>query len=158
MRKLRVGWGALVGALLTAPLLGLMYLADHLLGLTFAPYDLFDGVTRVMPGALITFGIDLMIDTMRFFSISVADTAKTAEVRPTYAAPVARRQFLIRLGGATAAITVLSGGVGNALAAAAGRRLTQELDGSMAHLTVGSPRASFPNANDPVMPVPGTLR
>ena len=32
-----------------------------------------------MPGDIITFGIDLMIDTLRFLGISVVDAAKTAE-------------------------------------------------------------------------------
>ena len=79
MKRLGVGAGALSGALLTAPLLGIMYLADQLAGLPFIPYDLFDWITRVLPGAIITFGIDLMIDVMRLVGLSVAGTAKTAE-------------------------------------------------------------------------------
>ena len=79
IRRLSLATGALVGALLTAPLLGLMYVANELAGLPFAPYDLFDWATRVLPGGLITFGIDMMIDTLLLFGISVADTAKTAE-------------------------------------------------------------------------------
>jgi len=79
MKKLKLGTGALVGALLTAPLIGVMYLADQWMGLPFVPFDLFDWLTRVLPGPLITFGIDLMIDTMLGLGISVADTAKTAE-------------------------------------------------------------------------------
>ncbi|MCA9970504.1 MAG: molybdopterin-dependent oxidoreductase [Anaerolineales bacterium] len=73
------GLGALLGALLTAPLIGLMYLADQLLQLPFLPFDLFDWITRVLPGPVITFGIDLMIDSMLALGVSVADTAKTAE-------------------------------------------------------------------------------
>ena len=79
MKRLGIGAGALSGALLTAPLLGIMYLADQLAGLPFIPYDLFDWITRVLPGAIITFGIDLMIDVMRLVGLSVAGTAKTAE-------------------------------------------------------------------------------
>jgi DMSO/TMAO reductase YedYZ molybdopterin-dependent catalytic subunit len=79
MKKLNLGTGALVGALLTAPLIGVMYLADQLAGLPFVPFDLFDWLTRVLPGPLITFGIDLMIDTMLLVGMSVADSAKTAE-------------------------------------------------------------------------------
>jgi DMSO/TMAO reductase YedYZ molybdopterin-dependent catalytic subunit len=79
MKKLNLGTGALVGALLTAPLIGVMYLANQLAGLPFVPFDLFDWLTRVLPGPLITFGIDLMIDTMLLLGISVADSAKIAE-------------------------------------------------------------------------------
>ena len=252
IQRLSLATGGLVGALLTAPLLGLMYLANELAGLPFAPYDLFDWVTRVLPGRLVTFGIDMMIDTMLLFGISVADTAKTAEkviavlqflfmgvvvgaiffaimrlrdaqpdlqsglvlgvivglpvitisiaiggsdrepilsilwllalflawgvaLREGYARlnpdkglaalPIGqaraakvidRRQFLIRLGGATATITVASTVLGNLLAAAARRELEEELAASMAHQSQGSARAPFPNANAPVMPAPGT--
>jgi hypothetical protein len=50
MKTLNLGTGALVGALLTAPLIGVMYLADQLGGLPFVPFDLFDWLTRVLPG------------------------------------------------------------------------------------------------------------
>jgi DMSO/TMAO reductase YedYZ molybdopterin-dependent catalytic subunit len=79
MRKLSLGTGALVGVLLTAPLIAVMYLGDQLAGLPFVPFDLFDWLTRVLPGPLITFGIDLMIDTMLLLGMSVADSAKIAE-------------------------------------------------------------------------------
>ena len=79
MKRLRIGTGALCGALLTAPLIGVMYLADELAGLPFVPFDLFDWIARVLPGSVITFGIDMMIDTIRLVGVSVADTAKTAE-------------------------------------------------------------------------------
>ena len=253
IQRLSLATGALVGALLTAPLLGLMYLANELAGLPFAPYDLFDWATRVLPGGLVTFGIDMMIDTLLLFGISVADTAKTAEkmiavlqflfigvvggaiffaimrlrdarpdlqsglvfgaivglpmitisitiggsdrepilsilwllalflawgvaMREGYArlnpdeslaalpkgpakaaGVIDRRQFLIRLGGATATITVASTVLGNLLAAAARRELEEELAASMAHRSQGSARAPFPNANAPVMPAPRAL-
>ena len=79
LKRLSIGTGALSGALFTAPLLGVIYLADELARLPFLPYDLFDWITRVLPGGVVTFGIDLMIETMLLFGISVADTAKTAE-------------------------------------------------------------------------------
>lgn len=79
MKKLNLGTGALVGALLTAPLIGVMYLAYQLADLPFVPFDLFDWLTRVLPGPVITFGIDLMIDMMLWLDVSVADTAKLAE-------------------------------------------------------------------------------
>ena len=252
MKRLGIGAGALSGALLTAPLLGIMYLADQLAGLPFIPYDLFDWITRVLPGAIITFGIDLMIDVMRLVGLSVAGTAKTAEkvmavlqfffggvvtaalffavvrlreiradrltglvvgglvglpmiaisiaiggstvqpiivvlwllvlflawgaalgemyhrLNPDEALPedpegevravemIGRRQFLIRLGAATATITVASSGIGNLMAQAARRELKAKLDASMAHESQGSIKSPFPNSADPVMPAPGT--
>lgn len=70
---------ALLSLMLAAPLIALMYLANQLVGLPFVPFDIFDWVARVTPGPLITFGIDLMIDTMLAVGVSVADLAKTAE-------------------------------------------------------------------------------
>jgi len=289
MRKLGLGTGAFVGAALTASLMGILYLGQQAFGLPFVPYELFNWLARVLPGDLVTFGIDLMIDTMLFLGISVADSAKTAErimaiiqflavgsiagavyfavmrLRQVKASlfsglimgalfgfpmiatsmvitqstipplvnflwlvavflawgavlglaykrlesidhaaaaitpstdlstefseegveisgslevgsamepssvtesasvtdadsveKIGRRQFLIRLGAATATVTVITGGLGVVLASAERRRLEQALDGSMAHSTEGDGRSPFPNANDPVVPVPGT--
>ena len=81
MQKLlhSLGYGALVGGLVTAPLIGLMYLADKLLDLPFVPFAFFDWIARVTPGPLITFGIDMMIESLLLFNLSVAAAAKTSE-------------------------------------------------------------------------------
>jgi DMSO/TMAO reductase YedYZ molybdopterin-dependent catalytic subunit len=71
--------GALGGGLLTAPMIGLMYVLDQMTGLPFVPFMLFDWITRVLPGGLVTFGIDSMIDVMNMLGMSVASSAKTAE-------------------------------------------------------------------------------
>lgn len=71
--------GAAIGGVLTAPLIGLMYLVDKLAGLPFVPFMLFDWITRVLPGGLVTFGIDTMIDAMLMAGMSVAAAAKTSE-------------------------------------------------------------------------------
>ena len=80
-RLQKVGfWPALLsGGLLTAPLTGLLYLADKLGGLPFTPFALFDWIARVLPGVAVTFGIDMMIEGLRLFGMSVAASAKTAE-------------------------------------------------------------------------------
>lgn len=81
----RVRWwkptwtGGLVGLLVTAPMTAVMALADRLAGMPFVPYDLFDWTTRVLPGGLVTFGIDTMISALELVGLDVADTAKTAE-------------------------------------------------------------------------------
>ena len=252
MSRLGIGTGALAGALLTAPLIAVLYLADELAGLPYLPFDFFDWMTRVLPGSMVTFGIDLMIDMLRFFGLGVADTAKTAEkliaviqfffmgvagaviffvffrwrdvepdltvglvagalvglpmiaisiaiggstvepvlvilwlsvlflawgaalrevyvrVTPTeltadqpervppLALPMGRRQFLVRVGTATAVITVAGTGLGNLLAREARRELEREHVDPMADLLERSTRSPFPNADDPLMPAPGT--
>ena len=266
MRKLSLGTGAITGGLLTAALTGLMYLTNKLVDLPFIPYEFFDWITRVLPGGLVTFGIDLMIDSMLMINMSVADSAKTAEqiianiqivvmgavvgavyfaARRTWGfsgrgsglvlgalfglpmvaisvaigqSPVSpvigiawlavlylawglsaghaydrldhqveaepapaedetdeadaaardvgverrdvarmhRRQFLVRLGAATATVTVVGAGVGQMLARSDERRLANEAAMTVAHETEGSPRSPFPNAGDSLMPAPGT--
>ena len=251
MRKLGIGYGALAGALLTAPLIALLYLAHKLVSLPYLPFDLFDWMTRLLPGSMVTFGIDMMIDTIRLFGAGVAGTARTAEkliavvqlfmmgvvggiiffavfrlrnarpdvisglaagalaglpmiaisvaiggssvqpllvvlwlsvvflawgaalreiyVRvtpqpseatadsPPAASPmVDRRQFLIRVGAATAVITVAGSSLGTLLARQARQEQERELEGSVAHMAETGAGSPFPNANDPLMPAPGT--
>ena len=41
--KLRtLGFGSLVGVMLAAPMIAMMYVAQHLVKLSFTPFDLFD--------------------------------------------------------------------------------------------------------------------
>ena len=79
MKTQTIGLGALVGVLLVVPMVAVMYLADNWLKFSFAPYDVFDWVARITPGPVITFGIDLMIDSLEMLGLNVAATAKTAE-------------------------------------------------------------------------------
>lgn len=72
--------GALVGLLLTLPLIIVSGLANQLLGLPFIPYDLFPFIRDVTPGAIITFVIDTMVQTITALNLGRVDTvAKTAE-------------------------------------------------------------------------------
>jgi len=71
--------GALIGALLTAPQIAILYLVNQLAALPFVPFDIFDWMIPLLPGPLITFGIDRMIDLLLLLGLNVADTAKTAE-------------------------------------------------------------------------------
>ena len=79
MHMRTIGLGALTGGLLTAPMMALMYFADKWIDLSFTPFDVFDWIARLLPGPVVTFGIDLMIDALIRTGASVADTAKTAE-------------------------------------------------------------------------------
>ncbi len=69
--------GALVGVLLTAPLVAIFYAAWKLAGLPFLPFHLFDWTTRILPGRVITFGIDSMVRVIR--ALHIADTASAAK-------------------------------------------------------------------------------
>ena len=79
MKLQNLGMGSLAGVLLVAPMIAIMYVADKWIDLSFPPFDVFDWIARILPGSVITFGIDLMIDVLRLIGVSVADTAKTAE-------------------------------------------------------------------------------
>ena len=79
MKLKSVGFGALAGLMLTAPLVAIMYLANKWFELSFPPFDAFDWVARMLPGPMVTFGIDLMVDSLMLIGMSVKDFAKTAE-------------------------------------------------------------------------------
>jgi DMSO/TMAO reductase YedYZ molybdopterin-dependent catalytic subunit len=72
--------GALVGALLSAPLIAASYLGWKLGGLPFVPFDLFDWIARELPGSVVTIGIDSAVTILRALHAgSVAGAAKSAE-------------------------------------------------------------------------------
>jgi len=249
MKRKSISMGALVGTLITAPLIVLMYLGQQILKQPFPPFELFNWISGILPGPVITFGIDLMIDAMLLLGINVANTAKIAEqgmavllfylsgiiagaifflilnrlqlkvdlfagmvMGILFGLPIAvistgddgfaipniigllwllvlflgwgmtmswgyrrlfrvgqteeieeadicsveridRRQFLITLGGAAAAITVVGAGLGTLLNTY-GRR--EQVGSSETHAAGETGEQSFPNADDPVTPVPGT--
>jgi len=63
--KPRIVAGLLVGARLTAALLAVVSAAWGLMGLPCVPSDMFDLMARVLPGRVITSGIDMMVTVMR---------------------------------------------------------------------------------------------
>ena len=72
--------GALIGALLTSPLIALFYLGWKLLGLPFVPFNIFDWISRALPGSIDTFAIDWMVRLIHSLHLgSTASAAKTAE-------------------------------------------------------------------------------
>lgn len=80
MRKPGFWIGALVGLLLTAPVAGVFYAGWKLAGLPFVPFQIFDWIARVLPGSVITFGIDTMVKVIRALGIAeVSSAAKLAE-------------------------------------------------------------------------------
>jgi hypothetical protein len=53
--------GIVLGLLTSILAIFVMSIGMNLAGLPFAPFNLFDFMARVLPGAVITFGIDLMV-------------------------------------------------------------------------------------------------
>jgi DMSO/TMAO reductase YedYZ molybdopterin-dependent catalytic subunit len=71
--------GIFVGLLLTAPLISILYLIHTIAGTPFTPFDFFDGLVRVLPGAVVTFGIDTMVRLLMFFGLDLSGSSKTLE-------------------------------------------------------------------------------
>ncbi|GAB1422491.1 hypothetical protein MASR2M15_27250 [Anaerolineales bacterium] len=78
--KLSLFYALLLSAATAAPLMAMLYLADRFFGLAFLPFDFFDWLARMLPGSLLTFGIDSMVDTIIAFNLGeTSSAAKTAE-------------------------------------------------------------------------------
>src|SRR6516225_2505759 len=72
--------GGLMGLLLTAPLVSIFYLGFRLAGLPFVPFNIFDWAARILPGAVISAGIDTMVSLIRWLNLGATSTAaKIAE-------------------------------------------------------------------------------
>lgn len=72
--------GAVLSTLITAPLAAIIFLANRALNLPFVPTNLMDWLIPIIPGGLITFGIDRMIDLITALDLGRVDTtAKLAE-------------------------------------------------------------------------------
>ena len=67
--------GAWLGAVFTTALVAVGYLQWKLLGLPFAPFDLFDALTRAMPSAVVTFGVESMVIVCRALHVATIGTA-----------------------------------------------------------------------------------
>ncbi len=73
-------WGGLAGMLLAAPLVAIFYAGYALAGLSFVPFSIFDWTTRMLPGQVVTFGIEAMVRIIRGLNLgSTSATAKAAE-------------------------------------------------------------------------------
>ena len=84
IRSVSVGSGFVTGvsvaAMLTAALISVFYLAWKLAGLPFVPFDVFDWMTRILPGQVLAAGIDGMVTVIRALNLGpTAAAAKAAE-------------------------------------------------------------------------------
>lgn len=76
------GWGTglFVAAMVTASLISIFYFGWKVLGLAFAPFDVFDWLTRMLPGRVIAWGISTMVALIRGLHLGpTANAAKMAE-------------------------------------------------------------------------------
>ncbi|MBC7813526.1 MAG: molybdopterin-dependent oxidoreductase, partial [Burkholderiales bacterium] len=70
--------GAVIGLLLTAPLIAIFYAGEMLLGLPFLPFDLFVWVGQVLPGEIITVGIDSIVGIVT--GLNLGETSSAAKL------------------------------------------------------------------------------
>jgi DMSO/TMAO reductase YedYZ molybdopterin-dependent catalytic subunit len=72
--------GFVVGAATSMAAVAALYLGARFASLPFPPFDLFERVTRLLPGAIVTAGIDLLVRVIRALALGpTAAAAKTAE-------------------------------------------------------------------------------
>src|SRR5499427_1386760 len=72
--------GVLAASLVTMALIGTLFFGWSVVGLPFVPFDVFDLLTRVLPGRLIAFGIGTMVSVIRTLNLGpTSDIAKLAE-------------------------------------------------------------------------------
>src|SRR5499427_6755862 len=72
--------GVLAASLVTMALIGTLFFGWSVAGLPFVPFDVFDLLTRVLPGRLIAFGIGTMVSVIRTLNLGpTSDIAKLAE-------------------------------------------------------------------------------
>jgi DMSO/TMAO reductase YedYZ molybdopterin-dependent catalytic subunit len=80
MTKSQNNIGALVGGLITAALLAIFYAVEQAADFPFPPFDIFQWISRILPGGVITLGIDLMVDIITALNLGQTDdTAKLIE-------------------------------------------------------------------------------
>ena len=80
MRRFAIAVGALVGLLTGIVVIVVSYLGGQIAELPFFPFDMFEAVTRVLPGAVITVGIDTLVKLLMALQVGpLSQTAKLAE-------------------------------------------------------------------------------
>jgi DMSO/TMAO reductase YedYZ molybdopterin-dependent catalytic subunit len=69
-----------VTSMVTTAFVGTLFFGWKVAGLPFVPFDVFDWLTRVLPGSLIAFGIGSMVSVIRALHLGpTSETAKMAE-------------------------------------------------------------------------------
>src|SRR5207244_12193348 len=84
----------------SVPVLALLYLGEQLAGLPFVPFDLFDWLARVLPGSVVTAGIDALVRLITALNLGAASVvAKRIEQ--------ASALLLFVLGGAVLGVAIV---------------------------------------------------
>jgi DMSO/TMAO reductase YedYZ molybdopterin-dependent catalytic subunit len=78
MKNRGVVTGMMVGLVVSAPLLAVLYLAERAGGLPFVPFDVFDGMARLLPGDVITLGIDAIVALIS--GLNLGETSSAAKL------------------------------------------------------------------------------
>ncbi|HEX6383775.1 MAG TPA: molybdopterin-dependent oxidoreductase [Anaerolineae bacterium] len=78
MKRVSLVVGALVGGLTTLALTALFYLGAQLARLPFVAFDLFDWLARVLPGDVVTLGIDTIVNVI--IALNLGSTSETAKL------------------------------------------------------------------------------
>ena len=73
-----MAFGALLGGLTSLPLMALLYLGQQFASVPFVPFDLFDWLARVLPGGVVTAGIDAMVSVIA--ALNLGPTSETAKL------------------------------------------------------------------------------
>ena len=71
--------GAWLGLLLTLPLTAVMDLAASATRVRFPPFDLFEWLTRILPGQMLAWGIGSLVAVLGALGLDLRTTSKTAE-------------------------------------------------------------------------------
>jgi DMSO/TMAO reductase YedYZ molybdopterin-dependent catalytic subunit len=79
MRRASVGLGLVIGALTSVVLTSVLALGHALAGLPFLPFDVFEWLTRILPGRLLTAAIDLIVSVVMALHLPTAAAAKATE-------------------------------------------------------------------------------
>lgn len=77
MNKSKYLSGAFIGSMTSLPVMAILYLGNQLMMLPFVPFDAFDWLARVLPGDIITIGIDGIVSLITAFNLG--DTSQTAK-------------------------------------------------------------------------------
>jgi DMSO/TMAO reductase YedYZ molybdopterin-dependent catalytic subunit len=79
-KQLSLGYGLVLGLLMGIGIIALMWIGYRLIDLPFVPFDLFDWMTRVLPGRMVIFAIETMVGIIGALRLGpTASTAKLAE-------------------------------------------------------------------------------
>lgn len=69
--------GALTGSISSLPVMAILYLGNQLINLPFVPFNAFDWLARVLPGDVVTLGIDGIVSIIT--ALNLADTSQSAK-------------------------------------------------------------------------------